>query len=393
MRHLAVSLYGVALLLCVAVAGVALPTPVMAAGEGGPFITADIRSQAMKFSAQQMLLGCMNTGNIDDLSGGRTRDTIAIGGWMNSKNTLMHVGFFDEPNDGVFGCAPDGDRATTAGIEGRLLGVLGTLGWNDSIEAYCAFGAVGKDGQPCGKGTYGFDKPPNYNAARIAIASKNNGQLYTLSDAARYAADWKALSIACKVSGGIEVESLANAGTRKGGGAAPVENRVVVRIINADGTESAVSFAYDTNKRGPIDAFALNSHDGAGIGFGSCKDVVNDLNKNATAYKTYMTELLKTQPNPDGETDESVDEDGASSCVVGEGIGWLVCPISRNISAFIGTVFSMVVGFMEVQPLSTDTSSPIFKAWTTMRNIANAVFVGLFILVIYSQIAGGGGKR
>lgn len=392
-----VLLSGVILLLCVVVTITVLPTPVMAAGENGPFIEAGTRNQAMKFSAQQMLLGCINTGNLDDLSGGRTRDTIAIGGWMNNRNTLMHVGFFDEPDDGTFGCAPGGDAETTAGIENHLLGVLGTLGWSDSIAAYCAFGAVGKNGQPCGQGTYGFDKPPNYDTAKTAIASKNNGQLYTLSDAARYAADWKAISTICKPTDGIEVESLANAGTKKEGGAAPVEGRLVARIINKDGTESVVSFAYDKYtgsgfRSGPIHAFALNSHNGAGIGFSTCRDVVNDLNANASAYKVYMTQLLKTNPNPDGETNEESPKN-INTCAV-DWIGWMVCGVSWAIAGFVGFAYKVMKFFIEIPLISTQTTNKntIYTAWSTMRNIANVVFVGLFIIMIYSQITGGGKK-
>lgn len=389
MKYSAGLLSSVLVLVCGLIGSIALSTPAHAAGEAGPFIEAGIRLQAMKFSAQQLMLGCINTGNLDDLSGGRTRDTIAIGSWMNNRNTLMHIGYFDDPDDGTFGCAPGGRTETTAGIENRLLGVIGTLGWTDSIEAYCAFGAVGKDGQPCGQGTYGFDKPPTYDAAKAAITSKNNGNLYTLSDAARYTADWKALSIACKLSDGIEVESLTNSGTRKGGGAIPVAGRMAIRVINIDASESIVSFKYE-RKSGPIHAFALNSHNGAGIGFSDCQAVANDLNRNAGAYATYMSFLLKTQPNPDGETGNgSNDPANTSSCAISGGIGWFICPAAGGIASFVATAFTFMANLMEIR-IFGQTDSKLLTIWENMRNIANVIFVALFLLIIYSQIVGGG---
>lgn len=85
------------------------------------------------------------------------------------------------------------------------------------------------------------------------------------------------------------------------------------------------------------------------------------------------------------------EEDTTSSCEP-EGIGWTICPISRAIASFVGLMFDIMTFFLEVPPMTTNPNAGLYKAWEVMRNIANVVFVGIFILIIYSQIVGGGRK-
>ena len=75
----------------------------------------------------------------------------------------------------------------------------------------------------------------------------------------------------------------------------------------------------------------------------------------------------------------------ASSCGV-EGIGWIVCPVSNFLAKGMDTIFDMLKGFLVVQPLSTQTDSPLFKAWNLIRSFANIAFVIVFLIIIYSQI-------
>lgn len=74
-----------------------------------------------------------------------------------------------------------------------------------------------------------------------------------------------------------------------------------------------------------------------------------------------------------------------SSCNI-EGIGWAVCPTTRFLAWAMDRVFDLLAGYLEVTPLSTDTSSGMYQAWDVVRNIANVAFVIAFLLIIYSQI-------
>lgn len=88
-------------------------------------------------------------------------------------------------------------------------------------------------------------------------------------------------------------------------------------------------------------------------------------------------------------------EDGDSTtCAITAGIGWVVCPIGWAASGFVGFMYSILEYFLAIPALSTTTGSgnSVYRAWVIMRNIANVVFVGVFLLIIYSQMVGGGRK-
>ncbi len=77
-----------------------------------------------------------------------------------------------------------------------------------------------------------------------------------------------------------------------------------------------------------------------------------------------------------------------AKCAV-DGVGWLVCPVAT----FLGAVTDGAYGYakqllyFEVQnPFSTDPAkNPIYTMWSSVRNVANVVFVLAFFAVIFSQ--------
>lgn len=95
-----------------------------------------------------------------------------------------------------------------------------------------------------------------------------------------------------------------------------------------------------------------------------------------------------------GQTDDSdpaSDEEDTSTSCAPEGIGWLLCPLGRAIAEFIGLMYKLLSFFLAVPMISTDQTADntLYQAWTQMRNIANALLVIVFILIIYSQMMGG----
>lgn len=114
-------------------------------------------------------------------------------------------------------------------------------------------------------------------------------------------------------------------------------------------------------------------------------------------YITYTyvnVSTFKDQSNP---SDISIDPQSAggaaggasgsaSSCQVDGGIGWIVCPVSNFIAKGMDTVFNVLTGFLQVQPLQTGQDTPLLRGWEYMRSIANVAFVIAFLFIIYSQL-------
>jgi hypothetical protein len=72
------------------------------------------------------------------------------------------------------------------------------------------------------------------------------------------------------------------------------------------------------------------------------------------------------------------------------GVGWIICTVSRYIATGMDNIFQWISGYLEVKPVTTDTDSGLYKAWTMMLGLANAAFVVAFLIMIYSQITGYG---
>ena len=102
--------------------------------------------------------------------------------------------------------------------------------------------------------------------------------------------------------------------------------------------------------------------------------------KTGTAKSVTVVPASVTTENPDGS-----ETTGASSCLV-DGLGWIVCPVANFLAWGMDNIFTMLRGFLEVQPLSTDSASPLYQAWNTIRSIANVAFVIAFMIIIYSQL-------
>lgn len=86
---------------------------------------------------------------------------------------------------------------------------------------------------------------------------------------------------------------------------------------------------------------------------------------------------------------EAVGE-GKTSCVI-EAVGWIVCPVVNFLAGVSDGAFIFLANsFLNVGPQAFNTDQPIYTAWTVMRNIANVLFVIVFLIIIFSQLTGSG---
>lgn len=82
---------------------------------------------------------------------------------------------------------------------------------------------------------------------------------------------------------------------------------------------------------------------------------------------------------------------GLSSCAI-ETVGWVICPTMRSIAKLADYGFSYInQNFLKIEYSLAANDSGTYKAWELMRNVANALFVVAFMVLIYSQLTGRGG--
>lgn len=72
----------------------------------------------------------------------------------------------------------------------------------------------------------------------------------------------------------------------------------------------------------------------------------------------------------------------------GGAIGWILCPLIELASSGFQALVDLIQGLMTVQPLNITNPSeePIYSVWNAMRNIANVLFIVMFLVIIISYI-------
>ncbi len=100
---------------------------------------------------------------------------------------------------------------------------------------------------------------------------------------------------------------------------------------------------------------------------------------------------IKKDVNTSGSaaTEESKADEAKNSCGIG-GMGWAICPAMTFMGGIADQAYNTISMFLDISPkiFSDDSSTGGAKqAWSFFRDIANVIFVLLFLCVIFSQIS------
>jgi hypothetical protein len=86
-------------------------------------------------------------------------------------------------------------------------------------------------------------------------------------------------------------------------------------------------------------------------------------------------------------TDPAAEDTGPPSTCKIEGIGWILCPVVKEMAKVVDGAYAFVSSLLAVQPLlSTGKTAGVYNAWSIMRNFANVAFVIAFLIIIFSQL-------
>lgn len=94
-------------------------------------------------------------------------------------------------------------------------------------------------------------------------------------------------------------------------------------------------------------------------------------------------------PTDNDEDDNEEEESETPTCYdqVG-GVGWLICPGSVFLANVIDGAYGILDNLLRVNPIPSDTNSPIHIVWDYIRGITNLIFVIFFLVIIFSQLTG-----
>ena len=86
---------------------------------------------------------------------------------------------------------------------------------------------------------------------------------------------------------------------------------------------------------------------------------------------------------------EDKEEDSKSRCAI-DGIGWIICPVVNFLADISDDSAGILAKLLEVNSFILTDRGPdsAFFYWSRVRDIANIVFIIVFLIVIYSQVSG-----
>lgn len=170
-----------------------------------------------------------------------------------------------------------------------------------------------------------------------------------------------------------------------------------VHIIDANG-KSVGWIKYEAagtgsqSKGTPISYYADKNND---TGTKTCEQIGWDMEASADAYLAYYTNLNSGKPPGQMVTDSqgaaNADNKAVNTCgSEAGGLGWLGCPIISMLSSFNKGAWFLTKSLLQTSPLTTNdqNGSPTaaYQAWALIRNLANILFILVFLVTIFSQI-------
>lgn len=118
------------------------------------------------------------------------------------------------------------------------------------------------------------------------------------------------------------------------------------------------------------------------------KDTVNN-NKRPIAWND-IDSYIKEEDKKEAEaTEKSKADEAKNSCGIG-GMGWLICPLMTFMGEIADASYSVISQFLNINPAIFGEGSDAVgakQAWNFFRDIANVIFVLLFLWVIFSQVS------
>ena len=115
-----------------------------------------------------------------------------------------------------------------------------------------------------------------------------------------------------------------------------------------------------------------------------CETKYKNNDKAIDACKQGQSAKIETPSEGDGGGEEE-----KNSCGI-DGMGWLICPLMTFMGGIADASYSVISQFLNIKPAIFDDRSDAVgakQAWNFFRDIANVIFVLLFLWVIFSQVS------
>jgi hypothetical protein len=159
-----------------------------------------------------------------------------------------------------------------------------------------------------------------------------------------------------------------------------------------DGTVTPTNYAYDEGG----DNTAVGPGMSAGDDFRfECKTIAEKLKDQAFITQVAQSVKLLASATGSNVLDQvntyNGSDKGDETCAIKEGIGWLICPVVGFMARITDAAYALIETLLVFQLENPfDTDSQMYKIWSNVRNLANVMFVFVFLVIVLSQSTGFG---
>ena len=116
------------------------------------------------------------------------------------------------------------------------------------------------------------------------------------------------------------------------------------------------------------------------------KAMTNDLAQSYIDWHIYITNLGTTTETPGTKNDDPTTT--PPTCGI-PGLGWILCPIITTAASIADNAFTMLAdNFLKTSPSIFGEATATYKVWSSIRTLANIIFVIVFLIIIFSQLTG-----
>ena len=148
---------------------------------------------------------------------------------------------------------------------------------------------------------------------------------------------------------------------------------------------------------GPVFAVPDSSNNGSDTGTHtpSIRNITgeNDTESDTGTHTPSIGNITGENDTEDTKTSESDKESDAAkvskSCSEQVGsLSWIICPGTGLLGSIIDGAYNILTSLMQVNPIPSDESTPMYIVWEYFKNLTNSIFIFFLIFVILSQLTG-----
>ena len=150
---------------------------------------------------------------------------------------------------------------------------------------------------------------------------------------------------------------------------------------------------------GPVFATPVDTDNPNGSQTPSVRNITGDTDKNTgtdnpNGSQTPSVRNITGDDTGDDSTDPNSETESeaaqvSKSCSEQVGsLSWIICPGTGLLGSIIDGAYGILTSLMQVNPIPSDDSTPMYIVWNYFKNLTNTLFVIFFIIVILSQLTG-----